>query len=151
MRGIFARIFARILGISEPVAYEYEPLPSSEHFRYLILNPGIGDEPLVCSLDTTPLAGKLFYEIISDYWASPEKDRTIRCNKRSLTITSSLHEALRALRYAECLRELWVAEMCINQDDIEERLKQIDLRLRIHQKAHRVLYYTGPGSLDGQR
>jgi hypothetical protein len=43
--------------------YRYDSLPQDGHFRYLVLQPGIDEEPLQCSLHTALLAEEDFEAI----------------------------------------------------------------------------------------
>lgn len=135
----------------KPATYEYEPIPPGEHFRYLVLQPGTGKEPLLCSLVTTLLNGTQ-YEAISYVWGCPDRKRTIWCEGRPLKITSSLCRVLRRLRYPDAPRQIWADGICINQDDMKEKGHQVGFMSKIYRKAHRVLLYVGSDcGEDGER
>lgn len=74
-------------------SYRYDELP--EHaFRYMDLQPGLGDEPLVCTLHTSNLH-EVEYEAISYVWGTEVQDHDISCNDTIFKITPNLNEALR--------------------------------------------------------
>jgi hypothetical protein len=132
-------------------AYRYKQLPPGEHFRYLVLQPGTGDAPLICSLVTAPLAGTRF-EAISYVWGSSVRNRTVWCEGRPLRITTSLHQVLCRLRYPDAPRQLWADGLCINQDDTKEKGHQVGFMSKIYKEASRVLMYVGSDSgEDGER
>lgn len=52
--------------------YTYDSLPS-DHFRYLRLHPGTGQDPLQCSLHSPKIEeGK--YKALSYVWGSEDRD-----------------------------------------------------------------------------
>lgn len=66
-----------------------------------------------------------------------------------IPLTSSLHCALRDLR-SVCktgFNVFWADVICINQADMPERSKQVQLIGRIYSDAARVITYIGPASL----
>ncbi len=60
-------------------------------------------------------------------------------------ITENLREILRQLRWQEATRVLWIDAICINQDDLDERSKQILLMRPIYERASKVLCWIGEG------
>ena len=73
-------------------AYRYNTLPRGAHLHFvrtLILQPGVGDEPLQCKLQTSPL-GVTQFEAISYVWGSDVKDHEISCESRTIAITNNL-------------------------------------------------------------
>jgi hypothetical protein len=123
--------------------YVYEPLPSNEHFRYLALEPGSGDELLRCSLHTCEI-GKATFEALSYVWGSETRNRRIYCDGYTIDITENLCEALQRLRNPTDVRELWADSICINQENLEEKSQQVAIMGQIYSRASRVLIYLGP-------
>ncbi|KAJ4987441.1 ankyrin and het domain protein [Stagonosporopsis vannaccii] len=122
--------------------YHYDTLPRGEYFRYLVLQPGSGDDGLKCSLHITAL-GDTEYEAISYVWGTEFRDHDISCDGRKLKITKNLHDALQRLRYPTATRKLWADSICIHQQDIEEKSHQVANMGRIYAEAQRVLLYMG--------
>ena len=58
-----------------------------------------------------------------------------------MPITRNLYAALRRLRYRCLDRFLWVDSICINQEDIEERGRQVRLMAEIYAYANRVVVW----------
>lgn len=50
---------------------------------------------------------------------------------------------MRALRLTQEVRIVWIDQICINQDDLEERSQQVQLMRDIYQTASRVLIWLG--------
>ncbi|KAK6069176.1 hypothetical protein SCUP234_10824 [Seiridium cupressi] len=69
---------------------------------------------------------------------------------RILRIRPLLAEALRHLGYTDKPRTLWIDAICINQDDTEERNKQVHRMGEIYSLAHRVVAWLGPSTPDSQ-
>ncbi|KAI4864873.1 HET-domain-containing protein [Hypoxylon rubiginosum] len=128
-------------------SYCYVPFgdePNCSKFRILTLLPGSGDQPLECILEHGDLADSPPYETISYVWGDPREKVDIICNGRTLAITAALAEALRHFRSpSERRRSLWADAICINQNDNEERGRQVRRMKDIYSKASRVLIWLG--------
>lgn len=101
------------------------------------------------------------YEAISYVWGDPQKRRDITIDGVTLSVTENLHGALTAFRHRpvagsseelnagkapaqrQQVRRLWVDAVCINQEDLQERLSQVKLMSFIYAGASRVLSWLG--------
>lgn len=122
--------------------YEYEELPS-DAFRYLVLLPGVDGDPLRCSLYTARIE-EIQYESVSYVWGTDQRKCEIVCNGKSLQITPNLHRVLRRVRLAVSPRTLWADSICINQEDLQEKSRQVTLMGHIYRSAERVLICMSP-------
>ncbi|KAI1869732.1 uncharacterized protein JN550_005713 [Neoarthrinium moseri] len=61
-----------------------------------------------------------------------------------LDVGLNLFEALKHLRYADQPRTIWVDALCINQDDVTERIQQVVRMRDIYTLASRVVAWLGP-------
>lgn len=129
--------------------YRYQTLPSrGDHIRRLILEPGEDDEPLVGRLETIELrdAADLYpFRAISYAWGSGNKDQIITVNGSRLEITTSLRDSLLQARDAQRAVALWADGICINQDDDEEKSRQVALMGRIYETSQCTLICLGLG------
>jgi hypothetical protein len=123
--------------------YIYDKLPRGDVFRYLILEPGVEEEPLRCSLHTATMSETQF-EAISYVWGSSNRDQDILCDGDIMKITTNLSKVLRRVRLLNAPRKLWADSICINQDDWEEKGHQVNIMGEIYRLAERVLIYMGP-------
>lgn len=138
---------SNVAGISSAgMLYEYAPLPESNAFRVLILEPGGVDDTLCCSLEITTLNKPIPYEAISYVWGNTHRDHPIRINGRAGHITANLCRALHRMRLPDQSRVLWADSICINQDDLTERASQVLLMSEIYGQARRVLLHLGEDS-----
>jgi hypothetical protein len=110
--------------------YRYEALPQSNSIRYLILRPGDGDDPLVCSLRAGSIDKVPPFEAISYVWGSKERSHEVFCgrfSRKRLTITANLRDALKRVRWPDKARVLWADSICIDQDNPKEQGHQVAL------------------------
>jgi hypothetical protein len=127
-----------------PVVHQLVPndsLPPGAYFRTLVLQPGVGEEPLQCSLQAS-LLGDVRFEAISYVWGSDVKDYEILCEGQTIAITTNLWIVLRHVR-SNVPRVLWADSICINQEDLEEKAHQVGMMGQIYRSASRVLIFIG--------
>ncbi|KAK4232226.1 heterokaryon incompatibility protein-domain-containing protein, partial [Podospora fimiseda] len=83
------------------------------------------------------------HDALSYTWGSPEKTSRIHLNHGDLAITLNFSAALSELRTTSEARFVWADVICINQDDIEERNRQIRMMQRIYRQASSVVVWLG--------
>ena len=93
------------------------------------------------SLDKPPK-----YVAISYAWGDTSDTQTIQVDGTNMTISSSLFGALKTLRKKSGAVTVWADALSINQDDGEERTRQIQLMKDIYAKAQSVAVWLGPES-----
>ncbi|CZR65636.1 uncharacterized protein PAC_15536 [Phialocephala subalpina] len=135
--------------------YYYNSLPEGS-IRLLRLMPHPDEDALIqCQLLDFPLLesakGTHPYEALSYVWGSPENSRPIRIEGYDLTVTANLHVALSRLRDRFVERLLWVDAICINQEDLEERKRQVQSMAKVYAKATRVVVWFGEATLDSDQ
>jgi Heterokaryon incompatibility protein (HET) len=131
----------------EDTLFEYSQIPLSsahESIRLVYLEPGTGDDQLVCSIRAIDLESQTAsYEALSYCWGSAKKLHTIICNGRRLKITTSLFHGLRCLRLVNDVRAFWVDAISINQNDVDEKSHQVSIMATIYSKALRTVIWLG--------
>ncbi|KAH3919705.1 hypothetical protein HBH56_017690 [Parastagonospora nodorum] len=138
-------------GNAGEVAFTYDKALQKTSIRLLkvILDP----EPSTLTIQL--LEGNLErveFEALSYVWGDQRKKVPIRCNGKRLEIGANLHAALLERRRRRSATVLWADQICINQDDIEEKTRQVRLMSTIYSKANRVIIWLGmqdPGDIDG--
>jgi len=83
------------------------------------------------------------FDSLSYVWGPPEFTGRMTIDGSELQITPNLEQALRHIRRLWRPRAIWVDQICINQDDMEERSSQVLLMGKIYSRAQRVLSWLG--------
>ncbi|KAK7414497.1 hypothetical protein QQX98_006684 [Neonectria punicea] len=134
--------------------YQYTPLQEPNSIRILCLSAG-SSRILSAELVETTLGSNLAYEAISYAWGSSELSRPLSVQGgKILWITASLYKALRAIRHSitKCgTRYVWADGVCINQDDNDEKSRQVQLIPEIYRSACRVITYVGENTHNVSR
>ncbi|KAK4664073.1 uncharacterized protein QC763_500170 [Podospora pseudopauciseta] len=133
-------------------SYKYTPLPSTTKsaIRVLTLLPGRADADIECRLIELDLNnpwteddGEEGFEALSYVWGDIAETTPIQIDGATVQIGRNLRSALLHLRYHEKPRILWVDAACINQEDMDERNRQVMLMGDIYTKAARTLVWLG--------
>jgi len=151
--------------------FGYKPLTGPD-IRILVLRPSHRpSSPVECEIIHQPLpaikvagttrtvdtSSAIPYEALSYTWGpnlgtefihllyhgEPESTRTV------VAVTDNLKAALVSLRLEDEDRYLWIDTICINQDDDDEKNRQILRMLRIYQGAERVVVWLGDENESG--
>lgn len=90
---------------------------------------------------------------LSYVWGEYSTPRdTIQCNDgTAIAITTNCRDALIALRKRYGRLTIWIDAICINQQDIEEKSKQIQLMEEIYSWSERVVVWLGPGDKSSRK
>ncbi|KAJ3472712.1 hypothetical protein NLG97_g10772 [Lecanicillium saksenae] len=131
--------------------YRHTKLESG-YIRVLELQPAAtADAGLVCRLRAQKIADAP-YEALSYVWGKPtvfyssiwcaDEDEA-SAGSGMLRIGANLARALLAYRRTDQTRQIWVDAICIQQDDLEERLSQVRMMGDIFRNATQVLCWLG--------
>ncbi|KAI1130243.1 heterokaryon incompatibility protein-domain-containing protein [Nemania abortiva] len=125
--------------------YQYQSLPPSAQTRIIVLEPsGDASAPLVCKIEELIIESDEGFQALSYTWGEPNfTERLIVDNTTFLRITPNLRDALRRFRKPFSPRRLWVDAVCINQQDEEEKRRQIPFMDVIYRGASAVLVWLG--------
>ena len=134
------------MNMSKP--FQYSQLTEPDQIRLVSLQPDPDLEaPVRCSLITGSLD---FYEhdlvehyiALSYVWGDASMRRIVQVGDGSfMNITVSLESALRHLRDKTRTFLVWADGLCINQDDIEERNRQVPMMGRIYGTARTTIIF----------
>ncbi len=131
--------------------YCYAGLDTSvRQIRLLKLKRGRMGDPVACSLETISLDTQPVpvYYALSYVWGSAAKLRHMMLDNHAFPITANLHTALCFMRGSESDVLVWTDAVCINQDDLDERGRQVALMEDIYTAAKTCACWLG--SADGQ-
>ncbi|PQE16950.1 hypothetical protein CJF30_00003645 [Rutstroemia sp. NJR-2017a BBW] len=130
--------------------YTYSlPLLGSDSIRLLSLMPSkVATAPIQCQLHNYDFGeydeGTHLYEALSYVWGScDDPPQSVYIDGQLLHVTTNLYAALLHLRDRNFARIIWVDYICINQNDKDEKSRQINLMARIYGEANRVIVYLG--------
>ncbi|KAI1382476.1 heterokaryon incompatibility protein-domain-containing protein [Hypoxylon crocopeplum] len=99
------------------------------------------------SLDTAPP-----FEALSYIWGNPDPRPEAYCDGHPIRVTRNLHNFLLALAGEGARLWLWIDELCINQEDSEEKMKTIQMIPSMFRHARRTMCWTGtPLGTEGSR
>ncbi|KAG0652979.1 Heterokaryon incompatibility protein [Hyphodiscus hymeniophilus] len=122
---------------------EYQPLSSENHeIRLLTLTGGERSAFVTCELKHYSLIDHPPYTSLSYCWGNPDITKTIIVNGVKFQATVNLESALRQLQ-ADGFTNMWVDAICINQNDREERSRQVLRMKRIYTEASDVVVWLG--------
>lgn len=114
------------------------------HIRILDLLPASRDDfkaPIKCVTRTLALSDEPVYEALSYRWGNDRNRRWITVGDQLVSVTGNLHAALRRLRLQDKKRALWIDQICINQEDTDEKASQIRLMGQIYSHCTRCLVW----------
>ncbi|KAJ4290086.1 hypothetical protein N0V88_006592 [Collariella sp. IMI 366227] len=123
--------------------YSYPPLALG-HIRLLSLSTTKDDE-LCASIKDVPFDkdDPPVYSALSYVWGTGDFTIPLNCDGAVLHITPTLEEALRQTIKLDHSEALWVDQICINQQNFEERSQQVKMMNSIFKCAGKVLAYLG--------
>jgi hypothetical protein len=88
------------------------------------------------------------YAAVSYAWGDPGETREIEVEGIIVRVSVSLHGALQALRERDVAVMVWADALCIDQQNKEERARQVQLMRSIYSKAVSVVIWLGPEEDD---
>jgi hypothetical protein len=116
----------------------------NDEIRLLLLQPSKDPEAQVQScLKKVSLNDNPAFEALSYAWGDSTVVESILLDDQVFKVTFSAWSALKALRYEDRPRILWIDAICINQDNLDERASQVKLMGTIYRKASSVRVWLG--------
>ncbi|KAK7957259.1 HET-domain-containing protein [Apiospora aurea] len=124
---------------------------TQDRIRVLLLQPAENhDDPLFCSLHHLSLGQNEEFEPLSYCWGDAGKMESVTIDAEPvggsslrIPVAQSIVEALRQLRLPDKPRRLWIDQLCINQDDRDEKTQQVGLMSRVYSEASTVHIWLG--------
>ena len=131
------------------ISFRYHPLTNHESdLRLVEIQHGQQNDDLRCTIYTRRSLVSPSYQALSYVWGDGPRKVPLYLNEKIFLVTPNLEAALRNIRCStsEARRKqlpLWIDAMCINQEDSNERDKQVRRMKLIYQQAERVLIWLG--------
>ncbi|KAK3316763.1 heterokaryon incompatibility protein-domain-containing protein [Apodospora peruviana] len=111
--------------------FRHPPLDEqTSQIRFLTLLPGSDAEPVRCEMGIHSLDDSIDFTALSYCWGNPTPIETITIDGAEVRINHSLAVTLPYLRQDSTPRVLWVAAVCIDQSNTQERNLQVRLMAR---------------------
>jgi hypothetical protein len=126
--------------------YDYQKLETTSSFRLLHIEPPSdnSDDPCRYSLIQTTLEQAPPYETLSYVWGTSERnEKVVLEDGRILCVTHPLKEALALVGQQCATAHLWIDQICIDQEDRDERGDQGKIMGQIYSSCSRVLVWLG--------
>lgn len=86
------------------------------------------------------------YEALSYTWGTNPDRVQIILDGKPFPVTINLERALQSLRHRSLVKTMWIDAVCIDQDNLVERSKQILNMRTIYHLATRVISWLGPAT-----
>ncbi|KAI0128366.1 hypothetical protein BJ170DRAFT_324833 [Xylariales sp. AK1849] len=133
-------------------SYQYLPLPSNGScIRLLRLLPSQDKAAVIkCEIFHASLEDedRQLYQALSYSWGDTSRTVDIELSGCTFAATINLEAALRALRYPDKPRVMWVDAVCINQINLQEQGEQVSIMWHIYKAADCVVVWLGPQEGD---
>ncbi|KAM7213456.1 Heterokaryon incompatibility protein (HET) domain containing protein [Rhypophila decipiens] len=129
----------------------YKPIsitPGSQFIRVLDVHAPLKshDEPVQGELGTIDLTLKPTFSTLSYIWGDSDGERQfVHCGSHQIPLLPNGYSALKALRKKFGKFTIWIDAICINQDDDDEKQRQIPLMGEIYSKAQSGYIWLGLG------
>lgn len=109
--------------------------------------PGLGDPSAIrCCLRMGDLADKPTFTALSYVCGDSTVQKTIWCDDRPFSVTQNAWHALGRLRTQFAPLMIWIDAVCIDQDNVAEKSRQISLMGAIYSSAAQVYIWLGEGN-----
>ena len=136
----------------QSLEFVFDPLPPGE-IRLLHIESW-SELEVQCKLEHVDLSSTGDYYALSYVWGTAAADRQISLNGASFRVTENLRTALKAIqnfhRTLKVSPWVWIDAVCINQQDVREKERQIPLMDQIYSRATSVLIWFSAMPKDVQ-
>lgn len=127
---------------------QYKPLKTPTSFRLLQLISEDGEDMLRCRMFEADLASAdmPMFAAVSYTWQDdslPRMTLPILVNDSHANVSPNLWNFLQTYRQAKGERILWIDQICINQEDLDERAQQVQQMCDIYGRAAADLFWIG--------
>lgn len=125
-------------------SFKYPPLhPSTDAIRLLHIHPSAANGRVNATLSVATLSRKPFFYALSYEWGPAEGLRMILLNGKPFQIRNNLFDFLNVFSRRGGTSTLWIDAICINQEDIQEKTRQVALMGDIYRTATCVHLWLG--------
>ncbi|KAI2622483.1 heterokaryon incompatibility protein-domain-containing protein [Hypoxylon sp. NC1633] len=115
----------RLLDLLPPI------IPNSDH------------DTIQCQSRVVPISSDVDYEALSYVWGNGLETTILEMDGNKIVITRTLEAALRRVRLADAKRTIWVDQLSIDQEDLQEKANQVPSMGEIYSKTRQCLIWMG--------
>lgn len=131
-------------GASPKSKFIYQPIQNPREIRLVKILPGIRRTKVRCGLETAFLDHDLpEYDALSYCWGDASQKAWVTCNGQRLEITKDLFTAIQRFRHKEKTIRIWIDQLCIDQENLQERGNQVQLMRDIYSRALHTIVWLG--------
>ncbi|CAI6332668.1 unnamed protein product [Periconia digitata] len=120
---------------------------SKDQIRLISLHPASADvaatAPIECDIEIVELSAKPEYEAVTYVWGTESASASVELAGRTVPISPTLHNALLRFRRPDRKRTLWIDQLCIKQDDLDEKMQQVRLMRTIYSSCTQCVVWMG--------
>lgn len=138
--------------------FKYNTITDEDGIRLILLQPRRVQPNLATTSEGTLIQCSLIHTTLSKYdddlidqytalsyvWGDLNDTRTVCVDGLPVDVTANLHAALSDLQDEHRAVYLWADALCINQNDNEEKSRQVAMMGRIYMTAQHTTIYLGP-------
>ncbi|KAE9364237.1 HET-domain-containing protein, partial [Stipitochalara longipes BDJ] len=130
--------------------HEYVPLDLvAEEIRLVVLLPAKNrTDPLYAHFAHESIYGNVSYQCLSYTWGKDEMTSELILNGMTFPIRKNLEDALRGIRNEISTTTIWIDAVCIDQQNVKERSRQVSRMYQIYENADCVLVWLGETDED---
>lgn len=141
--GIGMRKLPRALLENADRSYIHEKMVTIKEIRLLRLYPSPISRVIRCHMEHHSLDNAPQYEAISYNWGDSSRIQRILVDECWLKVTQNAYDALYNRSFYARTRHVWIDSVCIDQNDLTEKSKQVRLMTNIYERASRVIVFLG--------
>ena len=132
------------------IPFKYAPLDSTRKQIRVLKLCGATDGIIKCTLQTVEIGhdsrSKISYRALSYTWGPEKPTHRVLINDQVFEVRQNLYDFL-VMASERCMTtfsdELWIDQICINQDDVLEKNHQVSMMASIYEKAEEVVVWLG--------
>ncbi|RYP13310.1 hypothetical protein DL765_006933 [Monosporascus sp. GIB2] len=150
LRAIFTRSLfwcfslpGRLISRGSPTEFEYPRLQGENSIRLFRLHRRLPFRPLSGTLIPVPLEDAPPYEAISYSWGDCKETSVVIVNGVSFKTSKATYDALASCRSFRRSRLVWIDYLCIDQGNLDEKSKQVQMMAKIYERARLVIAHLG--------
>ncbi|KAM5347273.1 hypothetical protein ACJ41O_010278 [Fusarium nematophilum] len=150
---IFGLAFVRYGMVQSLLRFTHEPLQGERHIRLLRLRaqPCFEDAPIQCDMVHASLKYPPMYTAVSHCWGKPAATpEVILIDGAMFFVSPNIHSLLMKKRHRSQSSLLWIDSICIDQEDADEKARQVGMMRQIFEEATSTIGWLGDDT-DGKK